>query len=49
MRLEKLEKPGFINDPALPTLDQVLAKYLGAVGGKAAQMRPHEPRGYREG
>jgi len=31
--------PEFIADAALPTLDQVLAKYVEAVGGKAAQMR----------
>ena len=31
--------PEFITDAALPTLDQVLTKYLEAVGGKTAQMR----------
>ena len=31
--------PEFIDDPALPTLDQVLAKYVEAIGGRAAQMR----------
>jgi thiol-disulfide isomerase/thioredoxin len=31
--------PVFIEDTQLPTLDQVLAKYVDAIGGKAAQMR----------
>jgi thiol-disulfide isomerase/thioredoxin len=31
--------PEFINDPEPPTLDQVLAKYVEAIGGRAAQMR----------
>jgi len=31
--------PKFITDATLPTLDQVLLKYVEAVGGKAAQMR----------
>ena len=31
--------PEFITDAALPTLDQVLTKYVEAVGGKTAQMR----------